>query len=50
MLNVHRDITVSVDSVIDRFAKSKKQFLDFGYLLCQDLTCSSTTLKVAYLS
>ena len=29
MLNVHRDITVSVDSVIDRFAKSKKRFLDF---------------------
>ena len=26
MLNVHRDITVSVDSVIDRFAKSKNAF------------------------
>lgn len=29
LLNVHRDIPVSVDSVIDRFAKSKKRFLDF---------------------
>jgi len=29
MLNVHRDITVSVDSVKDRFAKSKKRFLYF---------------------
>ena len=29
MLNVHRDIAVSVDSVIERFAKSKKRCLDF---------------------
>ena len=29
MLNVHRDIYVSVDKVIDRFAKSKKRVIDF---------------------
>lgn len=29
LLNVHRDIPVSVDKVIDRFAKSKKRSLNF---------------------
>jgi hypothetical protein len=29
ILNVHRDISVNVDKVIDRFAKIKKRLLDF---------------------
>jgi len=29
LLNVHRDISVSVDNVIDRFAKSQTRRLDF---------------------
>lgn len=29
LLNVHRDIPVSVDKVIDRFAKTKKRSLNF---------------------
>jgi len=29
LLNIHRDIPVDTDSVIDRFANSKKRYLDF---------------------
>ena len=29
LMNVHRDILVDVDKVIDRFAKSKHRFMEF---------------------
>ena len=29
VLNIHRDIPVSAESVIDRFSKTKTRYLDF---------------------
>jgi len=38
LLNVHRDISVAVDHVIERFSNSKRRLLDFVVFLSVTVT------------
>jgi hypothetical protein len=48
LLNVHRDVTVSAERVIDRFAKSKKRCLNFVLWSASAIAyfCELSTVKL----